>query len=584
MDNIDLPGSETPVSVSQEGARFGSDAVADVLHALDLPFIALNPGASYRGLHDSIVNYLGNTQPRMLLCLHEEHAVALAHGWAKVTDKAMAVALHSNVGLMHATMAIYNAWCDRAPMLILGATGAVDAAKRRPWIEWIHTSRDQAALVRDYVKWDDQPASLPAAREALYRAAWLTAMVPRAPVYVVLGVELQEEPAPDALPPVDPRRLMPGVQQEAGPGDLGAALAMLRDSTRPLILAGRVSRSTEGWNARIRLAEALGAQVATDTRVAAAFPTDHPLHLGPPGNGFVASDHIHAAIRDADVILSLDWLDLAGSLAMTHGDAQPSAKIIQVSLDHVLHNGWSFDHMGLPTVDLMVSADPDWVVEQMVAELGDVPAKPVTGTSRELLSPAIRPGPIATPAMARALRDAVGDRRVSILQLPLSWDTRSWHWRHPLDYIGSDGGGGIGSGPGLSVGAALALRGTGRLPIAIFGDGNYTMGCTALWTAVHYRIPLMIVVTNNQSFYNDELHQERMARHRNRPVENKWIGQRMTDPDIDLATLARGQGAMGFGPIADLAELPSVFAEALKKLEAGQVVVVDVRVMPGYAH
>ena len=585
MDQTTPTRIEAPLTGSAAGARFGSDAVADVLRSLDLPYIALNPGASYRGLHDSLVNHLGNTDPRMLLCLHEEHAVAIAQGWAKVTDTPMAVALHSNVGLMHATMAIYNAWCDRVPMLILGATGAVDAARRRPWIEWIHTARDQAALVRPYVKWDDQPASLLAARESLLRAAWLAQTAPRAPTYVVLGVELQEEPAPDALPPVDERRFTPALRQDGSAEDVSAALDMLRSAKRPLILAGRVSRSSEGWAQRIRLAEALGAHVATDTRVAAAFPTDHPLHLGPPGNGFVASAHVHDAIREADVVLSLDWLDLAGSLGTAFPAGQPDARVVQVSLDHGLHNGWSFDHMGLPVADLMIAADPDRVVAQLVAALGDAPSRPTGNAPRELLSPAIGPGPIGTPALARALRDAVGDLPASILQVPLSWDNRSWHWRHPLDYLGTDGGGGIGSGPGISVGAALALRDRhpDRLPVAVIGDGNYLMGVTAIWTAVHYRVPLMIVVCNNQSFYNDELHQERMARQRNRPVENKWIGQRMSDPDIDLATLARGQGAAGFGPVHDLAELPAVLAEALAALQAGQVVVVDVRVLPGYA-
>ena len=585
---IEKPAGLLREAGSQGGARFGSDVIADALRSLDIPYIALNPGASYRGLHDSIVNYLGNEQPTMLLCLHEEHAVAIAHGWAKVTGKPMAVALHSNVGLMHATMAIYNAWCDRVPMLILGATGAVDASRRRPWIEWIHTSRDQAALVRDYVKWDDQPASLESAIESIYRAAWLTRTAPHAPTYVVLDVDIQEHPVPDSLPAVEPARLMPGIRHAPDRRDALAAVMLLKGAKRPLILAGRVSRCTEDWACRIRLADVLGARVATDTRVAASFPTDHPLHLGSPGNGFTGGTlGIHEAIREADVVLSLDWLDLAGTLSVALNKASFAGKLIQVTLDHGLHNGWSFDYLGLPTVDLMMAADPDEAVAAMLAELGDGQPREMPPLGRELLSPAIKPGPISTPALACVLRDAVAGRNVSILQLPLSWDTRSWHFRHPLDYIGSDGGGGIGSGPGITVGAALALRDhptdPGRLPIAVFGDGNFVMGCTAVWTAVHYRIPLMIVVCNNQSFYNDELHQERMARQRNRPVENKWIGQRMTDPELDMATLARGQGATGFGPVSDLAELPDVLADAVKALEAGQVVVVDVRVVPGYA-
>lgn len=173
-------------------AGWGSDAIAQMLRRLDVGYVALNPGSSFRGLHDSLVNHLGNADPQMLLCLHEEHAIAIAHGWAKVTGKPMAVFLHANVGLMYASMAIYNAWCDRVPMLIFGATGPVDADKRRPWIDWIHTSRDQAALVRPFVKWDDQPASLEASLASMMRADMITRTVPEAPVYVCFDVSVQE--------------------------------------------------------------------------------------------------------------------------------------------------------------------------------------------------------------------------------------------------------------------------------------------------------------------------------------------------------------------------------------------------------
>ena len=233
-------------------------------------------------------------------------------------------------------------------------------------------------------------------------------------------------------------------------------------------------------------------------------------------------------------------------------------------------------------MDLFIPSETDPAVAAMVHALEGKPVKAHGGQASELLSPALVKGPISVAQMSHALRNVVAGRDVSLLQVPLSWSARSWHFSHPLDYIGSDGGGGIGSGPGLSIGAALALRDSGRLPISIFGDGNFMMGCQAVWTAVHYRIPLMIVVANNQSFYNDELHQERVARMRNRPVENKWIGQRMDNPELDLATIARGQGAVGLGPVKDASELTAIFEEALRELDAGKVVVVDVRVLPGY--
>src|SRR5437773_973507 len=249
--------NERPVASPRQNEIWGSDAIAALLRALDIPYIALNPGASFRGLHDSLVNYLGNERPQLLLCLHEESAVAMAHGYAKASGHMMGVALHSNVGLMHATMAIFNAWCDRVPMLILGATGPWDAARRRPWIDWIHTSSDQGALVRDYTKSDNQPASVPAAYEALLRAAQIATTAPRA--------------------------------------------TFLHENARE-------------------------------------------------------------ALREADVVLSLDWIDTAGALKQAWGDAPVGAKVILVSPDAHAHRGWSMDYQGLPPADVYLMCEPDAVV------------------------------------------------------------------------------------------------------------------------------------------------------------------------------------------------------------------------------
>src|SRR6266699_5314937 len=233
--------AESPVAGPEQKELWGSDAIAAMLRALDIPYLALTPGASYRGLHDSIVNYLGNTRPQMLLCLHEESAVAIAQGYAKTSGTMMGAVVHSNVGLMHASMAIFNAWCDRMPVLILGATGPWDAAKRPPWIDWIHTASDQGALVRDYTKWDNQPASVPAAYEALLRAAQIANTAPRGPTYVNLDAALQEAKI-GARPP------LPDTSRFASPAPAGPDAAMLSKvaqllsgAKNPVILAGRVS-------------------------------------------------------------------------------------------------------------------------------------------------------------------------------------------------------------------------------------------------------------------------------------------------------------------------------------------------------
>ena len=261
---------------------WGSDVIAELLQRLDLNYLALNPGASFRGLHDSIINYLGNKNPQILLTLHEESAVAIAHGYAKVAGKPMGVVVHSNVGLMHATMAIFNAWCDRVPVFILGATGPVDAFQRRPWIDWIHTARDQGALVRDYTKWDDQPASVPAACESLLRAYQLSRTVPCGPVYICLDAAMQDSKLDEPAVIPDPSRFKPAAPQEASQSVLHRAAELLLQAKRPLILPGRVSREPSHWNLRVRLAESLGAMVVTDMKVGAAFPTGHPLHGAGP--------------------------------------------------------------------------------------------------------------------------------------------------------------------------------------------------------------------------------------------------------------------------------------------------------------
>ena len=580
-----LRALDRPVNLTAPNAPgWGSDVVAETLRALQIPYIALNPGASYRGLHDSIVNYLGNQTPQMLLCLHEEIAVAIAHGYAKVTGKAMAAAVHSNVGLFHATMAIFNAWCDRMPLLILGATGPVDAVKRRPWIDWIHTARDQGAIVRDYTKWDDQPASPGAAREALIRGHWIANTAPMGPVYINLDAEMQEAKLAEAVAPVDVARFMPPTTTAPAPTLVAQAAKLLKAAKSPVILMGRVSRSLAGWNARVALAEALGAKVITELKLGAAFPTDHPLHAGPPGTTAL-SPQAQEALRAADVILSLDWVDLAGICKNIFADGIPGAKVIVVSNDFRIHRGWSMDYQGLPVCDVMLATTPEEAVPELLEAVGGAVAvaaeKPAP--QKPTARPELSTDKLLVNDLVRALKIAVGEREVTLAHISLSWDGATWPLRHPLDYVGSEGGGGVGGGPGNAVGTALALLGSGRLVVAVCGDGDFMMSNAALWTAVHYKIPLLIVVANNRSFFNDELHQERVARIRSRPVENRWIGQRISEPDIDIAALARAQGAQGFGPVTKPGDLVSTFAQAIAAVERGAVAVVDVRVEPGYS-
>jgi thiamine pyrophosphate-dependent acetolactate synthase large subunit-like protein len=503
MNFDDVQRIERPTPDETVRLEWGSDVIAEVLRRLGIEFIALNPGSSYRHLHDSLVNYLGNRSPQMLMVLHEEHAIAIAHGYAKVTGKPMAAAVHSNVGLMHATMAIYNAWCDRAPVMVLGANGPVDAPRRRPWIDWIHTTRDQAALIRNFLKWDDEPVSPAAAVESITRAWQLARQSPSGPVYVCFSVEVQETKLSGEVALPDPARYQPGTIPAPSSDSLEQIAELLVKARRPVILMGRGSRRQKDWDNRIRLAELLNAKVLTDIKAGAAFPTSHPLHICPPGLSI--SRPASEAIGEADLILSLGWIDLAGTLKIAFQNKPVIPKVIQVSNDSYSHRGWAADYMSLPPADASILCEPDTMLAPLCQAVSKL-------TKRKPESDwALRPGgagiarnshfqvdrqsdePIAMSDIARSLGRILGERKISLLRVPLGWSNDYYDFTGPLDYIGYDGGAGIGSGPGMTVGAALALRDSGYLPTAIVGDGDYLMGVTALWTAAKYRIPFLMI-------------------------------------------------------------------------------------------
>jgi len=446
-----------------------------------------------------------------------------------------------------------------------------------------------AALVRDYTKWDDQPASVAAALESILRGYRIATTAPQGPVYVCLDAGLQEA-AIAAAPPLPPLDRYPAPRVVDPPPQAVAQIAaMLAKAERPLFLIGRVANDRESFARRVELAERIGARVITDLKTAASFPMPHPLHPFPAGI-YIGAD-AGALVREADVIVSLDWVDLAGSLRQACAGQLPSAKVVQCSLDSYLHRGWSKDYQSLPPADVFLLADPDRLVSALLACVADS-GRQSAKSAQTSPAPSAAAAPantggsdarIAIADMARVTSASLAAHSPSYVRLPLGWPGDCCRFAEPLDFIGFDGGGGIGSGPGMTVGAALALRGSGRLPVAVLGDGDYLMGLTALWTGVHYRIPLLIVVSNNQSFFNDELHQERMARMRGRPIENRWVGLRMDDPPLDLAALARGQGAIAYGPIRDTAALEAALDSAVRDVQAGGTCVVDVRVAPEYA-
>ncbi|HEY5063745.1 MAG TPA: thiamine pyrophosphate-binding protein [Xanthobacteraceae bacterium] len=557
---------------------WGSDIAAQMLRRFGIRYISLNPGASYRGFHDSLVNHLGNENPGIILCLHEDHSVAIAHGYSKAAGEPMACVLHSNVGLLHGMMSLFNAWCDRAPIFVLGATGPVAAEKRRPWIDWIHTSRDQGAYIRSIIKWDDQPTSPDALVESMTRANMLTRSAPTAPVYICLDAGLQEQKLDKVPEWPDVKRFQPPQPARPSRQSVDDAVALLKGAQKPVIMFGRGSRKAEYWTPRIKLAEKLGACVVTDLKQGATFPTDHPAHYCAPFNAL--GQDARKLLCEADVILALDWVDLGGALRQAKSAGAVGATIVACSLDQNLHTGANMEYQALPPVDVAMASTADVVVAELNDALGSgrkdpwkvkVPAK----------AKAANGAAISMEQVAGALRDQFNDpENVTFCTLGRGWPFDVWPLQSGMAYLGKDGGGGLGSGPGLSVGSALALADQGRYAISMLGDGDFCMGATAIWSAAHHRIPLLVIINNNRSYFNDELHQENVARTRGREVKNRWIGLRMEDPSPDIAKLAEAQGAVGIGPITKPEDVKAAIEKGVDVLKKGGVCVIDFHIDP----
>ena len=580
---------ERPLSkAAPNDMGWGSDVAAEMLRKLNIKYLSLNPGASYRGFHDSLVNYLGNGSPQMLLCLHEDHVVSIAHGYAKVTDEPMACVLHSNVGLMHGLMGIFNAWCDRMPILALGATGPVAADKRRPWIDWIHTAKDQGALLRDFTKWDDEPRSAEAIVGSMLKAYQMSTTAPFGPVYVCLDAGLQEQKLDRSVSIPEPGRFRAPPAPSASHEQVAELADLIAAAKTPLFLFGRGSRSQEAWDRRVSLVEHTGAAVLTSIRERSVFPTDHPQHAIPPS--YWLSPKAKELVKGSDLIISFDWVDLNGLLLQISKKTEDTvAKVAHVSLDHALHNGWSMDYFSLPPVDVPVSSDPDVLISQLLPVLQkSFTKRPATRSAgKSTLAPAEYSAKAATEIMPRdvevALEKIRGSRKFSMAHTTIGWAGDVYAFRDPLDFLGHDGGAGLAAGPGITVGVSLAMKDSRRPVISVLGDGDFMQGVSALWTAAHYSLPALYIVSNNRSNFNDELHQEAVAKIRSRPVENRWIGQRIDQPQLDFAGLARAQGVEAEGPVKNVPDLEAAILRGLKIVEQGRPYLIDAHVVPGYA-
>jgi acetolactate synthase-1/2/3 large subunit len=596
-----LSAAEAPVNVPpyERDPRYGSDLVVDVLRALGVEYLTLNPGSSTRGIHDSLINYSGNQQPQMLLCNHENTAVAIAHGYYKATGKVMAAMLHDTVGVQNGCMAIFNAWCDRVPVLVLGANGPMEAAVRVQWIHWIHTGNLTGQLVRGFTKWDDQPFGVGDFADSLLRAYRTALTEPCAPVYVCFEADLQEEPLapPPPFPAVE--RYRPAPPMAAPEESIARAAELLVGAEWPVAMADRVGRHPEAFAALQELATLLALPVL-EGEGSASIPSRHPMNL---------TGAQQQLFPEADVVIGFDMIDYMGYLSgrpvpperRVRSRLRPECQTINVSVDELLLRGANADHQRLPAVDVPILSPVSAALPRLLAacralvESGKADrariarrAERVAGMRAELEAEWQRQTaahwndrPISLRRLHHEVYAAVKDDDWVLgvgrpVQAPGVWD-----FTRARQFCGDSGGAGIGYGSGAAVGVALGQRGTGRLPVAITGDGDYLMTPTSVWTAVHYQIPLLLVIRNNRSYYNDEIQQQTMARRRQRPMENAWIGMRMFDPAPDLAGMARCLGAYGEGPIEEPDALGPALQRAAEQVRQGHVAVVDVVCSPG---
>ena len=565
------PRTDRGATVTQEG--YGSDVAIGMLAALGIEYAVINPGASFRGLHESLVSA---GCPRLVLALSENIAVAAGHGYAKAAGRPMAVFLHNLVGLQSGSMSIFNAWADQVPVLILGGSGPADATIRRPWIEWIHSCRVQALAVRDYVKWDDQPASLPALADSLRRAHRIATTVPYGPAYVAIDVGLQEQrleagegPPADLLPPSQPTSIT------APAGDLEQVADLLVQAERPVIIADYVGRSEDGYHALTRLAETLAAPVI-DLMARHNFPTGHWAD---------ATSARRELLADADVILCLDLRDLMSGLgepdAESHGYrllARRDAKVISISTNQLMLKGF-IDYSApapawLHALDVLAdTATCLPVLAELVTrragkradrrrELARFTAR-VHDRSRSRLAAEAAQG-LTMAALSEGVRDAVADGPWQVANghvrgyLRAAWDLTDFN-----AHLGSNIGAGLGYGIGVSIGAALAHEGDDTLIVNLQPDGDlmYTPG--GLWTAARYQLPILTVMVNNRTYAQDLMHQTLMARVRGRSAD-AGTGIHLDNPDIDFAMLARAQGVEAWGPVTGKEEMARALALAAK--------------------
>ena len=579
-----------------DAPEWGSDVMVDVLRGLGLRYVALNPGSSFRGLHDSLVNY-GGDEITMIECPHEKLALGVAHGYAKATGEPMAVVLHDLVGLLHGTMGVYYAYIDRVPVIVLGGSGPAAHERRRPNIDWIHSANVQGQAVRPYTKWDHEPRSLASVPTVLGRAYRIAVEEPRGPVYVALDAALQEDRVTAPVPLDDlPRIASPPSRLAPEPVALQQLARELCSAQRPVMVLGQPGRDPASFDVLVQLAELVGVG-AVETHWRLNFPNRHPLNV-------TGTD----ALEDADCVLLVDTKDMGKPTQQLESTTRTitsrladGCRVLDLGFGDVGISSWSEDYAEALPADLRVTADTAVALpllldrcRQLVAE--DTAERTAGRESRradltrrheatwqrwaDRAEEVADASPVSTARLAAEVWEVVREHDwVLTAGTAAEWALRTWDFDRPHRHPGKQLG--TATQIGISLGVALAHKGTGRLVVDLQPDGDLMFDVGALWVAAAYELPLLTVMFNNRAYYNDWEHQERLARQRGTPVERASIGMALSEPAPDFAAIAKGFGWWAEGPVTDPAQVRAAVQRAADHvLATGRPALVDVVCQP----
>ena len=566
-----------------------SDVIVDMIKAYDFPFITLNPGASFRGLHDSLVNY-GDNKPPMMLCNHEEIAVQIAHGYAKATGKPAAVILHNLVGLLHACMAIYYAYLDRVPIFIMGATGPMDEAKRRPHIDWTHTALVQGNAVRDYTKWDYQPTSIHGVPESFARAYSVMMTEPKGPIYMCYDAAMQEAPTTEHVPLPPPGSVKVPAPMAPDPKAIEAIADKLLKAEYPMLLAEYVGRRQGGFEAMVELAETAGAGV-WDVNNALNFPNKHPLCLSLD----------KASFRKSDLIVGLDLKDWEKQITELNSTERTLERLppencdyVEIGFGELGISKWAMDYCRMQPCSVRAIGDTSIGIPELTRICKErIAGNPALGKRIADRKVAIGKhhdevwakwqkdarknwdaSPITFQRLAMEIWEVIKNEDWVLTANDLKHEVRKlWDfdkaYRHPGVELGTS------TQIGISLGVALAHKDKGRIVVDIQPDGDLMFDAGALWIAAKYEIPMLIVMHNNRAYYNDWAHQIRMAKLRGTDEAKAHIGMDLFGPEPDFGALARSLGVYGEGPIDNPKDVRPALERALAIVKQGKPALVD---------